>query len=309
MDATLIGNKGFALRDPLAWDGFASLVREGETLGYSPLFLPEIAGRDSLAALSAIAGETEGIRLATGVIPMNSRSPFLTAMAAATVHERSGGRAILGVGTGGSVKGALQELEGLVRDLRSWLSGGEARGRRLSLLLPSPVPVWVSALGPNAIDLAARVADGVILNWCTPERVRQAREQIGLSATRAGRDPSDVTIAVYVRANVEGGDSPAAALRAAAGEYASYPAYARQFDLMGLGDLAQEAAAAHAAGRTADVPEAFVRSLAITSLDEAGPRLAAFRDAGADLPVVYPVTTGSDAGRSIRSTIESLADA
>ena len=53
------------------------------------------------------------------------------------------------------------------------------------------------------------------------------------------------------------------ALQAAAGEYASYPAYARQFSLMGLEGECRQAAAAHASGRPEDVPDALVRAVAL----------------------------------------------
>ena len=61
----------------------------GETAGYAAVFLPEIAGRDAFVALGALAGETRDLLLGTGVVPMSSRTPPLTAMAAATVQERS----------------------------------------------------------------------------------------------------------------------------------------------------------------------------------------------------------------------------
>ncbi|MDQ4108114.1 MAG: LLM class flavin-dependent oxidoreductase, partial [Actinomycetota bacterium] len=91
----------FTIRDPLPWPDVAEIAREGERLGCAAVFLPETGARDALATLSGLAGETERLLLGTGVIPMASRTPRLAAMAAATVQERSGGRHILGVGTGG----------------------------------------------------------------------------------------------------------------------------------------------------------------------------------------------------------------
>src|ERR671937_2138945 len=72
---------GFALRDPLPWGDLAAIVRTGEHLGYSALFLPEITGRDSLVALGALAGETSELLLGTGIVPIRSRATMLTAMA------------------------------------------------------------------------------------------------------------------------------------------------------------------------------------------------------------------------------------
>jgi len=193
------GTTAVAIRDPWPWPVFSGLTRLAEALGYGGIFLPEIAGRDAFAALSALAGETSTMRLGTGVVPMPSRTLEATAMAAATVHERSDGRAILGIGTGPARPGALQELEEAVRDLRARL--GAVGGRdEPTLALPSRVPVWVAALGPKAMRLAGAVADGVLLNWCPPERVRTAVGEIAEGAADAGRDPAEVEVGVYVRA-------------------------------------------------------------------------------------------------------------
>jgi alkanesulfonate monooxygenase SsuD/methylene tetrahydromethanopterin reductase-like flavin-dependent oxidoreductase (luciferase family) len=303
----------FALRDPLPWDDLAAIVRAAEHAAYAAVFLPEIAGRDALVTLGALAGETRDLLLGTGVVPMRARTPMLTAMAAATVQERSGGRLLLGLGTGTVRRGALAELRENVQGLRMLLTGGElertGRRGRLSLLPQVPVPIWISALGPRAMRLAGEIADGVILNWCPPERVAFARESIAEGARAAGRDPSEIVVAVYVRAWVgeAGGDDPMTALRAAAGEYASYPAYARQFEQVGLGAEAEQAAAAHRAAKPADVPERLVRAICAIG-EEAPSRVEAYRDAGADLPVVYPVATGEVAA-SIEGTLSALAPA
>src|SRR5438128_1585 len=109
---------GFAVRDPVPWTDLAQIVRTGEGLGYSGLFLPEITGRDALVALGALAGETSELLLGTGIVPIRSRTTMLTAMAAATVHERSGGRLILGLGTGDLGRGALDALRDEVGAIR-----------------------------------------------------------------------------------------------------------------------------------------------------------------------------------------------
>lgn len=300
---------GFALRDPLPWEDLSAVVRAAETAGYRSLWLPEVTGRDPLVALGALAGEARDLLLATGVLPMRSRTPLATAMGAATVHERSGGRLVLGVGTGAVGRGALDELRGFVAALRALFAGEtvERRGRgvRLSLALPSDVPVWISALGPKAMRLAGEIADGALLNWCPPERVTFALQRIAEGAAAAGRDPADVGVAVYVRSWV--GDPPdegMLAVRAAAGEYASFPAYARQFEQAGLGAEARAAAAAYRAGRPEDVPEPLVR--AVTAFgDAARSRLDEYRDAGA-VPVVYPVPAGETAP-SLEGTLVALA--
>jgi alkanesulfonate monooxygenase SsuD/methylene tetrahydromethanopterin reductase-like flavin-dependent oxidoreductase (luciferase family) len=302
----------FAVRDPLPWDAFVGIVRSGELLGYTAVFLPEITGRDALAALTGLAGETRSLLLGTGIVPMTSRQTLLTAMGAATVHERSRGRVILGLGTGAPVPGALDRLRGEIRALRALFAGEpvERKGERAHLSLDpgSRIPVWIAALGPKAMRLAGEVADGVLLNWCPPERVAYARDRVRESAEAAGRDPAQITIAVYVRACVAQDDAAAlAALRSAAGQYASFPAYARQFHAAGLGPEASAAEAAHRGGVPDEVPERLVREVCLLGgRRESRARLAAYRAAGADLPVVYPVPVGEPAP-SILGTLLAMA--
>ena len=301
---------GFALRDPLPWSDLSGVVRAAEQTGYLALFLPEISGRDALVTLGALAGETRDLLLVTGIAPIASRTTLLTAMASATVQERSGGRLILGLGTGGIGPGALDRLREEVRALRALFAGEivERRGERMRLSLdpgPGP-PIWISALGPRAMRLAGEIADGALLNWCPPRRVAFARAAVAEAAEAAGRDPAGVTVSVYVRAWVGEDEATAMpALKAAAGQYASYPAYARQFEQVGLGEEAAAAAAAHRAGRAEDVPERLVRAVCAIGPD-ARARIEAYRDAGAGLPVVYPVAVGG-AEASIEGTLSALA--
>ena len=73
---------------------------------------------------------------------MSSRTPSLTAMAAATVHERSAGRLVLGIGTGPAVPGALDRLRNLILAIRRLLAGEavepDGRTLRLSLIPEDP---------------------------------------------------------------------------------------------------------------------------------------------------------------------------
>jgi alkanesulfonate monooxygenase SsuD/methylene tetrahydromethanopterin reductase-like flavin-dependent oxidoreductase (luciferase family) len=117
-----------------------------------------------------------------------------------------------------------------------------------------------------------------------------------------------VAVGVYVRACFH--EDPARALEAvrqAAATYASYPAYARQFQAVGLGEEARRAAQALRSADPSGVPEGLVREVCILgSTHEARARLEAYRSAGADLPVVYPVPVGAP-GPSISATLDALS--
>src|SRR5262245_1564020 len=195
-DGRRVVGTGVALRDPYPWRDLAELARTGESVGYRSLFLPEVGSRDVLATLTGLAGETGSLLLASGVWPLPARSPRLLAKAAATVQERSGGRLLLGVGTGPATPGALERLRATVAMLRAAFAGEEAitpdgERFRLALVPKRPPSIWVAALGPKAVGLAGEVADGVLLNWCTPDRVAEARDEVRRATEEAGRDPDD----------------------------------------------------------------------------------------------------------------------
>jgi alkanesulfonate monooxygenase SsuD/methylene tetrahydromethanopterin reductase-like flavin-dependent oxidoreductase (luciferase family) len=226
-------------------------------------------------------------------------------MAASTVHERSSGRLVLGLGTGAPRRGALAALEAAVGEVRGAVDRAMASPPAGDgvLALGSPIPIWIAALGPKAVRLAGRIADGVLLNWCSPERVAQARDQLAEGAADAGRDPTSIVVGAYVRAAI-GEDVPAGAgedvptgpgeaLARAASGYAALPAYRRQFDAMGLTDADSIVSAVCLRGGS----------------DRARERLAAYVDAGCDLPVVYPVPFGADPAGSVLRTLRALAPA
>jgi alkanesulfonate monooxygenase SsuD/methylene tetrahydromethanopterin reductase-like flavin-dependent oxidoreductase (luciferase family) len=284
------GRTGVALREPLPWHDLVQVVQAAEETGYGAVFVPEITAREAFATLAGFAGATSRIHLGAGVVVVGSRTPATTAMAAATVQDLSGGRMVLGIGAGNLTReagrGPIEAVREYVAAVRAAPAGGidfHPRGG-----LP---PVWLGALGDRMIQLGGEVADGVILNWCTPERVAQARRLVTTAAEEVGRDPGSVTVAVYVRACL-GVEEPIAleALRQMTGRYAVLPQYLRQLVLMGLGEEGALAAKAHRAGLPGEVPEALVRSLSVWGgRAEARGRFDAYREAGADLVVCYPV--------------------
>ena len=151
------------------------------------------------------------------------------------------------------------------------------------------------------LALAGELADGVLLNWCTPERVNRARATVAETAERAGRDPSAITIGVYLRACIEPDESVALqAVAPQAQQYASIPHYRWQFEAMGLGE---EAARASSGEDTDGLTWAVAL---VGDPAAAAARLQAYREAGADLPVVYPVPALEPVS-SILGTVMALA--
>jgi alkanesulfonate monooxygenase SsuD/methylene tetrahydromethanopterin reductase-like flavin-dependent oxidoreductase (luciferase family) len=321
---------GIVLRDALPWRDVREIVEAAEEGGYEAVFVPEIDGREAFSTLTGFAGVTGRMRLGTGVVTVWARTPVVTAMAAATVNELSGGRLVLGIGAGspagmgasaaGGPTTPLRLVEEFVRVVREAASGQtvtrgpaddpfRAEGFRSSIHAETPPhPIWLAALGDRMMALAGRVADGVLLNWCPPERVASARSVLAEAASAAGRDPSDVTVAVYVRASLGVEEDHALPpLQSMTGLYASIPHYRKQMEAVGLGGEANAAALAFAAGRPQDVPVDLVRALTVVGgRDDALQRFDAYRRAGADLVLLYPVAA-LDPFSSVLGTVMAAA--
>ena len=96
------------------------------------------------------------------------------------------------------------------------------------------LPVYLAALGPRMLELAGRIADGVILNLMTPAQAGQAASAVRAAARAAGRDPASVEIACVVHCCLS--DDPAAAAaaaRAVVPRYVLHPAVPRLFGELG----------------------------------------------------------------------------
>ena len=72
--------------------------------------------------------------------------------------------------------------------------------------------MYLAALGPQMLRLAGETADGVLLNWATPERIAVSRSAIDAGAARAGRAPGAVPMTMYIRVCID--DDVAAARQA-----------------------------------------------------------------------------------------------
>ena len=151
-----------------------------DELGYEIFALPEGWGLDSAPVLTEIALRTTRIRLASSVLSVWGRTPGTLAMTAATLHQISGGRYVLGLGA--STKALVEgfhdtafehpaaKLRDVVTKVRALLAGQPAQldhalaahPLRLGQAPAPEVPIWVAALGQHTMRVAAELADGWI---------------------------------------------------------------------------------------------------------------------------------------------------
>ena len=169
-----------------------------DELGYEVFAVPEGWGLDSTPVLAEIALRTGRIQLVSGVLSVWGRTPATLAMTAATLHQASGGRYVLGLGA--STKALAEgfhdtpfehpaaKLRDAVTKVRALLAGQPAQlshapaARPLRLgQPPAPeVPIWVAALGKHTTGVAAELGDGWI-----PALV--ARDHLPAWAAQLGR--------------------------------------------------------------------------------------------------------------------------
>ena len=204
-------------------------ARAAETAGYESLWVTErYFHEETFTLLGFLAAVTQRLQLGVGVTNPYTRHPALLAMATATLDRVSGGRFILGMGRsepfiirdrlGFDYRQPRTVLAEAVHNIRDLLAGNrvDVTGERVAirdtrLAIPpvqQPVPIYLAALGPQALRLAGAVADGVILNAYVPTGyVRYAVQEIHEAARQAGRDPKtiDITCMLVVRLTPDAG--------------------------------------------------------------------------------------------------------
>lgn len=205
-------------------DEVVAAVGEAEELGAEMAFIAEDIGcRDAFALGVLAATRTDSIRLATGVANPYTRNPTSLAMAAATLDEISGGRAILGLGSSspslieaqmgipvGRPVTIMKESVGIIRGLLGGepvaFAGKRFRYRDAHLEarpVQGRVPIYFAAMGPQMLRLAGRIADGVLLNvGATTEYIGWAVGEIVRGAESVNRPPQEVTIAAWITAYI-----------------------------------------------------------------------------------------------------------
>ncbi|MDA0263011.1 MAG: LLM class flavin-dependent oxidoreductase [Chloroflexi bacterium] len=309
-----------------------SLAALAEELGYGEVWMTEGSGRDSLTQLTAMATATKQIGLATGILPMFSRTPLITAMSAAGLAAVSGDRFILGLGVGNPpaveeghgvpYKQPLEHLRDMVRIIRGLLQGEEVThdgkaikvmGASLGVAAPkSKLPIYVAALRPRMLQLAGEVADGVLLSWTAASYLEQAIGIVRDAAAKAGRDPDDVAISGYVRIAVT--DDLAAGQASLQRQIAGYASGAHYRAFFENSGFSQEMggvipAKRHEADPTsaAAISQRMQHELGVVGTAEAcNARLDELRQMGLTKPVIAPVPVG-DLKTSYERTVRALA--
>lgn len=205
-------------RQDISIDDLLRLAKEADHLGYTGCFVGESWGMDAFTTLSAIASCTKNICVATGIVPIFSRTPSLLAQSITSLDIISHGRAILGLGTSGrrviedwhgmKYERPIQRSKEYLEIIRMALNntpvnyaGNFFHLKRFKLAI-SPVqqhiPLYIASIGQANLRLTGQLADGWLPIWTDFEQLPDLIGQISRAATSAGRNISDITIAPQI---------------------------------------------------------------------------------------------------------------
>ncbi len=205
-----------------------ALAQEAERLGYDSAWTAEAWGTDAVTVLAWLGATTTTIKLGAGIMQIPARTPAMTAMTAATLDLMSGGRVLLGLGTSGpqvaegwhgepfgKPLGRTREYVEIVRAaIRRELvehqgdhyeipyRGDDATGLGIPLKLMlrplrAEIPIYLAAIGPRNVALAAEIADGWLPVWASPEKLDDVFGE-ALAVARPGFDVAAFSVPVAI---------------------------------------------------------------------------------------------------------------
>jgi probable F420-dependent oxidoreductase len=252
------------------------VAKAADRAGLHTAWTGEFNDRSAIVALADMAHHTSACRIGSSIAYAVGRSPLVLANEARGLDELSGGRLVLGLGTGtkGMQKGwhgerdpeapatRLEELVPLLRKIWKLHEGSvthEGRFYSINLIataeVPPPVreriPVMTAGVNRRMIETAGRVSDGLI---CHPTFTSLyiddvVRPAIAHGAHHTGRDPNALEIVGMLMCSVN--DDEQLARREVAAEIAFYTApkaYAPMLEASGFAPEGDKIRAAFAAG-------------------------------------------------------------
>lgn len=329
---------GSAYYDGEGFDDMIRYVQEADRLGVDSAWSAEAWGMDAITSLAYLAGQTENIRLGSGIMQISARTPSMAAMTALSLNQLSKGRFILGLGVSGPqvVEGLhgvafdhpLGRLREYVEVVRMGLSGerlqidgkhivlprpgGEGKALRLSLPACPELPIHLATLAPKSLEFTGEAADGWIGTSFIPEAADAHLAHIRRGAERAGRTLADIEL--QINANIVVSEDvekvvdrfrPGMAFTLGAMGSAKTNFYNAAYARAGFEDTAREVQALWIAGKKAEavaaVPDDLIlKANAIGTESMVRERLRAYRDTGIGVLRLAP------AGKSLQDRVAHL---
>jgi len=223
-------------------------------LGYTDIWSAEADGADAFTPLALAAAWEPRLRLGTAIVPAYTRSPACFAQSVASLADAAPGRFAIGIGSSSNViverwNGVpfvepYKKVRDVVRFLRDSLGGEkvaksydtfEINGFRLGIRPEQQPPILVAALREGMLKLAAREADGTIINWLSAADVTKVA---GVIHDHAGGVDKEIVARIFVCPS-ENAEAVRTAARFAIAAYLNVPVYAAFHEWLGRGPLLQ----------------------------------------------------------------------
>src|SRR6201997_4083607 len=197
---------GITIKPDISVERIVGLTRKAEKAGfeYGWIFDSHVLWKEPYPLLTLMAANTERMRLGTCVTNPATRDMTVTASLFATLNIISGGRMELGIGRGDSSRRVLgkkpvttAQLGEAVKEFRDLTGGREVQhdGQSTRILwAPGSPRVWIAGYGPKVLDLAGRIADGIILQFADAHLISWCLGFVKKGAQAAGRDFSRIEV-------------------------------------------------------------------------------------------------------------------
>ena len=279
-------------------------------------------GVDGLSPLLLGSQWAPSMRLGTAILPAFTRGPALMAQTVAGMCEAAPGRFVLGLGTSSNVivenwnniefDEPYKRTRDMVRFLRVALSGEkitesydtfDVKGFRLMARVEEQPKILVAGLREGMLRMAAREADGAILNWLAPDDLATI-----VPIVREQNPAAEIAARLFV-VPTEDADVARTVARFIMGAYINVPVYRAFHEWMGRADAMQEHwdlwAAGDRKGAMAALPDSVVDELVIHGTSaQCKARINEYMDKGIDTAAIA-IVMGS--GTSDADAIEMLA--
>jgi 5,10-methylenetetrahydromethanopterin reductase len=282
-------------------------ARAAEDAGFEAAFCAEV-NNDAVATALLMGLTTHHLRVGTWVAHIYLRLPYLCAKAAALAADATGGRFILGLGIshqpvnralGIEMPSPSTALRNYAVEVASWLRGEGPPTHLPQQPSPYPVPIYLAALTSQGVELAGEIADGVMPLWWSVERVRRSKKwgERG-RAKSAGRGKLEMTLGLptYLGNDI---DALREVARTNLGFFTTLPFFQRL--LRASGFMAEADKAEQGVGGEALSDRLLDAICLIGPVERCRDRLAEYRDAGVDLPILWPAF-GVDSAREVIAT-------
>lgn len=312
------GPLGFSIasRD-FADEAIVRLGRAAEEAGFSSVFVAERVA-DAYILCQQLIGATSNVVVGTAITNARLRHPVAAAMTAMALARQSDGRFVAGLGMANRLLNegrlGLPKVEPLL-----WLSeyvevfraicnglpvsfGGtyfQIEGLDVDVV-PVSVPVHLAALGPQMIELAGRIADGVILNLCPLDGVALVLDRLRRASEGRKDGVGELAISCVLPCCVSIDHRAArAAARAVIVDYVTHPSASKIFESASSPSVVTSIQAALKSGNREmaieRVPQALADQFVITgSPSQCAERLQAYSEAGIETPIVFPRPVADD---------------